>query len=309
MQMRLVLLLAFWIAALAPLVVLVAWPAAEAGETNAVGAPMADRGAGAVVAAVLVALATGGLLAQAVAMHIQRHRRAWAVMLAQASHDLRTPLGAMLGFAELMAKPDLPPPAETRRASYLEHVRACGAHLLALVEDLGAFGRAAAGREALAEEAFAVHDLLAAAALLVTPQAERRAIAIALDDASAGAFVRGDQLALRRALGNLLANAVTYTHAGDRIVLSASRAADGGIELAVRDHGPGIARNELARIVAPFRRGGAAAARGNPGSGLGLSIVAAIARAHGGALRLASLPGQGVRATIALPRARVRKVL
>jgi signal transduction histidine kinase len=304
MPVRVLLLMAFWTAALAPLTVLVAWPAAEAGEVSLSGAPAGDRGAFAI--AVLVALATGALLAQAVTMHIQRGRRAWAVMLAQASHDLRTPLGALLGFAELMAKPDLPPPAATRRATYLEHVRACGAHLLALVDDLGAFGRAGAGKEALAEETFAVRDLLDGAALLVTPQAERRGIVVALEDASAGASLRGDRHALRRALGNLLANAVTCTHAGDRIVLSASRAADGGLDLVVRDHGPGIARDELARITEPFRRGRAAVARGDAGSGLGLAIADAIARAHGGALRLASLSGQGVRATIALPSKRVR---
>ncbi len=303
MPVRLLLLLAFWIAALAPLAVLAAWIPAEAGEAAA-AVPVA-AGRGAFVVAILAALAIGGVLAHATALPLLARQRAWAFVLAQASHDLRTPLGALLCYAELMAKPDLSPPGAARRKAYLGDIQDCGAHMLALIEGLDAFGRAEAGAGALAEEVFATQDLLDAAALLVAPQAKRRDIAVVVDPGGAGMRLRGDRHALRRALVNLLANAVAYTHAGDRIVLSAGRDADGRAELVVADHGPGIARAELARIVEPFRRGGAEVARGSPGSGLGLAIVSAIAKAHGGALRLASAPGQGVRAAIVLPRARI----
>ena len=303
MPVRLLLLIAFWIAALAPLAVLAAWIPAGAGEAAA--AMPAAAGRGAFVVAILAALAIGGVLAHAMALPIRARQREWAFVLAQASHDLRTPLGALLCYAELMARPDLSPPGTARREAYLGDIQDCGAHMLALIEGLDAFGRAEAGAGALAEEVFATQELLGAAALLVAPQAERRGIAVVVDPGGVGTMLRGDRHALRRALGNLLANAVAYTHAGDRVVLSVGRDPDGSVELVVADHGPGIPQAELAQIAEPFRRGGAEVARGSQGSGLGLAIVSAIAKAHGGALRLASAPGEGVRAAIVLPRARM----
>ena len=227
-----------------------------------------------------------------------------AGLLAEVAHELRTPLGAILGFAELLG---MSPPA--RAPEYLAHIRDCGTHMQALIDGLIEFGGTRSGAAALAEENVAPRALLDDAALLVGPQAAARGIAIAVgvEPPLDGASLRGDRRALRRILANLLANAVRYTHAGDRIALLARPAADGGAELSVVDHGPGIPAAELARLGEPFRRGSAERARGSPGSGLGLAISRALAQAHGGALRLESAPGAGTRATLVLPAARIER--
>lgn len=223
-----------------------------------------------------------------------------AGLLAEVAHELRTPLGAILGFAELLG---MSPPA--RAPEYLAHIRDCGTHMQALIDGLVEFGGARSGAAKLAEDRIPPRALLDDAATLVVPQAKARGIAIAVEDRLGGAALQGDRQALRRILANLLANAVRYTHAGDRIELIAQPAPDGGAEIAVADHGPGIPAAELAGLGEPFRRGKAEIARGSPGSGLGLAISRALAQAHGGALRLESAPGAGTRATLVLPPARV----
>lgn len=106
--------------------------------------------------------------------------------------------------------------------------------------------------------------------------------------------IRADPVRLRQALDNLLANALTHGSSGEPVVVGA-RAKDGELLLFVRDAGPGIPREEQARVFDPGVRLNAA----RPGSGLGLAVVRAIAQAHGADLRLDSAPGRGATFTLA----------
>jgi two-component system sensor histidine kinase BaeS len=107
-------------------------------------------------------------------------------------------------------------------------------------------------------------------------------------------------VALERALVNLVDNAVRYTPAGGKVEVSTA-SADGWVEVAVQDSGPGIAPADAARIFEPFVRLEDARAKEPAGSGLGLAIARSIASAHGGTLALESTPGAGSRFTIRLP--------
>jgi two-component system sensor histidine kinase SenX3 len=127
-------------------------------------------------------------------------------------------------------------------------------------------------------------------------------VAVRVDDI-VPATVTGDGLALRRALRNLVENAVKYTPAGGKVELSLVRE-DGCAALSVRDTGIGIAPADAERIFAPFVRLDAARSRDTGGTGLGLAIVRSIAAAHGGTLTLDSRPGVGSRFTLLLPLAR-----
>jgi signal transduction histidine kinase len=181
-------------------------------------------------------------------------------------------------------------------SSSLEEVE----RLIRLAEDLLLLSRSTAGPETprgrvelepLALDVFDVGVRLA----------QGTAVSVRLDDVTA-ATVRGDALALRRAVLNLIENAVKYTPAGGKVELSLT-IDDGHASLAVQDTGIGIAPADADRIFEPFVRLDAARARATGGTGLGLAIARAIVLAHGGTLTLESRPGAGSRFVVRLPLA------
>ncbi|HSD27055.1 MAG TPA: ATP-binding protein, partial [Vicinamibacteria bacterium] len=116
--------------------------------------------------------------------------------------------------------------------------------------------------------------------------------------------VRGDAAALRRALANLLANAAKFAAAGRWVAVRASAAPGGrAVELRVEDRGPGIPRDERGRVFEPFYRGPAAERNATPGSGLGLSLVRHVVRAHGGSVHVEGREGGGAAVVVELPAA------
>jgi signal transduction histidine kinase len=129
------------------------------------------------------------------------------------------------------------------------------------------------------------------------PVAEERGVALTLD-APQGTKLRGDPFLLAQALGNLVDNAVKYSPAPGKVTIDLARGPENRIELSVADAGLGISDEEKPRVTGRFYRG--AAARGTAGSGLGLSLVEAVARLHGGSLVLDDA-APGLRATLVLP--------
>ena len=114
-----------------------------------------------------------------------------------------------------------------------------------------------------------------------------------------------DRQKLRQVLLNLLTNAIKYTPEGGSVSVTAASVAD-GFDIKVADTGIGIAADDLQRCLQPFVRLSDPLTAGVEGAGLGLTIARRLTEAHGGALRLASVPGQGTTATIHLPRQRCR---
>jgi signal transduction histidine kinase len=112
--------------------------------------------------------------------------------------------------------------------------------------------------------------------------------------------VLADPRGLRTILTNLLQNAVTYSPEGGEVRLSASQGA-GGVRIVIEDDGPGVDPDEVERLMRPFEQGENALTRQAEGAGLGLPIVALLARAMGGAFRMTSEPGRGLRAEVLLP--------
>jgi signal transduction histidine kinase len=142
-----------------------------------------------------------------------------------------------------------------------------------------------------------ISALVQDAAELYGPAAEAKDIALTCT-AAAGLLANGDRHLLAQAVGNLLDNAVKYTPAGGRIDLNAGLAEDGGIAVTVGDSGPGIPEAEQTRVIERFYRGDSS--RHAEGVGLGLSLVDAVARLHGGELRLEG-NNPGLLAILALP--------
>ncbi len=216
---------------------------------------------------------------------------------ADAAHELRTPLTALKGELEVALRAARSP-EEYRRVlhSNLEEVE----HLIRLVEDLLLFSRSAAAlgppRERVELEPLVLEVLEAGA---------RRAQGVGVTvraDALEPAVVLGEAGALRRALGNLVDNAVKYTPAGGKVELSLL-VAEGQARIVVRDTGIGIDPADAARIFDPFVRLDAARGRDASGAGLGLALVRAIVLAHGGTITVDSTPEAGSRFTVSLPLA------
>lgn len=214
------------------------------------------------------------------------------------AHDLRTPLAETRARLEGLLRQPAGPNALD--AASLDGIAAAIADIDRLIGVFNALLRLAELDTGLRRASFAQVDLAALlddAAELYGPMAEAKGLALE-SHTEAGLGLNGDRQLLAQAIGNLLDNAVKYTPAGGSIRLRAEAGVDGRILISVADSGPGIPEDERARVVQRFYRGDAS--RHAEGVGLGLSLVEAVARLHGGELRL-DPNNPGLRAILALP--------
>lgn len=237
-------------------------------------------------------------LGQANAAAAIEMRKKWD-MLAHLSHELRTPMTAVIGFSELI-RAQMFGAVEERYRGYAEHIHVSGRHALELIDAILEVSRAESGRLALHEEEIAPVGLIEECLHMVEPSAADRRLTLerAIDPALPRLQV--DPAKLRQAVLNLLTNAIKYTPEGGRVTLSVGRVA-GGLEIAVADTGIGIAAADLERCLEPFVRLGNPLTAGVEGMGLGLPLAKRLIEAQGGRLHLASAPGRGTRVTLRLP--------
>jgi signal transduction histidine kinase len=223
--------------------------------------------------------------------------------LATMSHELRTPLNAIIGFSELMLVERFGP-LGGRYAEYAKDIHESGAHLLEVINDILEIAKAGS-RPTLAEEVAAIDDVADAACRLVAPRAEKAGVVLTVSIPPDMPRLRGDPRKIKQMLLNLLANAVKFTPAGGRVEIRASAHPKRGLSISVEDTGIGIAPENMAHVVRPFFQVDSTLGRRHEGTGLGLSLVDAMIRQHGGALRLDSEPRRGTLATISFPRVRL----
>jgi two-component system sensor histidine kinase MprB len=218
---------------------------------------------------------------------LESSRDAQRQLVADASHELRTPLTSIRANVELLERArDMEP---TERAGVLASVRGQLEDLTILVGDLVDLARP--GERALEPpEDLRLDELVADA----VQRARRHAPATTFALIAEPSMVSGSRRRLARAVGNLLDNAVKWSPPGQPVEVSVTAG-----EVTVRDHGPGIAEDDLPHVFDRFYR--APAARGLPGSGLGLAIVKHVADAHGGSVVAEQAPGGGARLRLALP--------
>ena len=214
---------------------------------------------------------------------------------ADAAHELRTPLAALRGSIEVALRGDRAP-GEYRRvlASSLDDVE----RLIRLSEDLLLLSRSQAGPEP-ARTRVDLEPLLLEVFDAGARLGQAAGVSVRIE-AAAPAPVRGDASALRRALGNLVENAVKYTPRGGKVGLGLT-ADDGAAVVTVSDTGIGFPPADAERIFEPFVRLDAARGRDTGGAGLGLAIARSVVQAHGGTVSVESRPGAGSRFTIRLP--------
>ena len=203
--------------------------------------------------------------------------------VANVSHELKTPLTVVRGFAETLADDD--PPADVRR-QFAESIAGHTRRMQRLVDDLLDLSRIESGGWVpdphSVELAAVVGDDISAA----RATADRKGIELAVELADDATAIVADPVALRQVVGNLVENAVRHTATG-RVTLSTRREL-GGVTVSVRDTGCGISAEHLPRIFERFYRVDPARSREQGGTGLGLSIVKHLVEAHGGRVRAES---------------------
>lgn len=227
-----------------------------------------------------------------------------AAFLAAMSHELKTPLNAVLGFSEIIRDEMLGPVGHEGYRDYAGDIHKSGARLLAVINDVLDVSRLEGGLLTIEAHSENILDVAEGAIKLARGLTQdRRAIEIDVPAETPSLFV--DPRRLSQALGNLLANALKFTPESGRVCFAARLQPDGGIHLMVEDTGIGMAEETIAVALEPFRQLDGSLARRFEGAGLGLSIAKALAELHGGHLSVRSAVGEGTLVTIALPAARV----
>jgi PAS domain S-box-containing protein len=228
----------------------------------------------------------------------ERASRVKGQFLSTMSHELRTPLTAVIGLADLMES-DVAGPTTPRQKEYLGRIRSSAWHLASIIDEILNFTRAAAGKESVRLADVDVADIARSVVATLTSEAERRSLALRLAGADDCVPILADGGKLRQILINLVGNAIRFTDSGSvDVELDAGTT---GIEVHVRDTGPGIPADRMDEMFEPFVQGDQSATRNCGGTGLGLTVARRLARLMGGDVVAASTPGTGSTFTLRLP--------
>jgi two-component system phosphate regulon sensor histidine kinase PhoR len=217
--------------------------------------------------------------------------------VANVSHELKTPLTAIRGFAETLVA-EMPPDAP--HTQFAQTIRANAERMQHLVDDLLDLSRIESGGWVPTPTLMDVRAVAGEAIAPYLAEAEQRRSAIEVNIEGDAATLRADPVAVRQALANLVENALRYTPAGGTITVF-SRPEPSGVALGVRDTGSGIPGEHLPRIFERFYRVDAARSRAAGGTGLGLAIVKHLVEAHRGHVSAESRVGSGTVVTMHFP--------
>lgn len=248
---------------------------------------------------VLTALPLGGGGAVVALYDLTATRRLERVrsdFVANVSHELKTPLTVISGFAETILDDDLPP---DKRKQFAGSIRNNAARMQRLVDDLLDLSRIESGGWKPDPSLVDLVHMFGEVANGVQTAAAEKTISVESAVAPGAESILADATAVRQIMTNLAENAVRYTREGS--VTLFSEPAEGGVWVGVRDTGIGIPAEHLSRIFERFYRVDAARSRALGGTGLGLSIVKHLVEAHGGRVRAESAVGRGTTVAVFIP--------
>ena len=217
--------------------------------------------------------------------------------VANVSHELKTPLTAVSGFAETLLDEGISAPDRRR---FVETIRANATRMQRIVDDLLDLSRIESGGWRPELAVMAVPALVDEILSACQQSAGTKALALVADVGADALELRADPTAARQVLQNLVENAVRYTSEGS-VILRASRWGQTGIRFTVQDTGVGIPTEHLPRIFERFYRVDSARSRDIGGTGLGLAIVKHLVEAHNGDVEASSQPGRGTAINVVFP--------
>ena len=189
--------------------------------------------------------------------------------LSSMSHELRSPLNAILGFAQLMDS-DVPPPSDTQKSS-IDQILHAGWYLLELINDILDLAVVESGRLSLSLEAVSLPEVMIECQAMIEPQAQKRGIRMTFPKFDAPCFIRADRTRLKQVLINLLSNAIKYNKEGGMVEVTCVLTSSSRLRISVRDTGEGLSPEKVGQLFQAFNRLGKEAT-GEEGTGIGLVV-------------------------------------
>ena len=206
------------------------------------------------------------------------------------SHELRSPLNAILGFAQVMES-DSPPPSATQKAS-IEQILHAGWYLLELINDILDLAVIESGRLALSLEAVSLPEVMLECQSMIEPLAQKRGIVMTFPEFKNPCFIKADRTRLKQVLINLLSNAIKYNKAGGTVVVDCGAGTSGHIRISFTDTGAGLSVEKLSQLFQSFNRLGQEAS-GEEGTGIGLVVSKRLVELMQGLIGVESTVGTG----------------
>jgi signal transduction histidine kinase/CheY-like chemotaxis protein len=210
--------------------------------------------------------------------------------LSSMSHELRSPLNAILGFAQLMES-DSPPPTPSQKESIGQILQA-GWHLLKLINEILDLARIESGRLSLSPEPLSMAEIMLECHAMIESQAQKRGIGMTFPPLDIPHFVHADRTRVKQVLINLLSNAIKYNKAGGTVVVDCFASSPERIRISVKDTGEGLTPEKLEQLFQPFNRLGQES-RAEEGTGIGLVVAKQLTELMGGAIGVESTVGVG----------------
>jgi CheY-like chemotaxis protein len=210
--------------------------------------------------------------------------------LSSMSHELRSPLNAILGFAQLMES-DSPPPTPAQQESIAQILQA-GWHLLKLINEILDLAKVESRQVPMSEEPVSLAEVMLECQAMIEPQAQQRAIKLTFPKFDIPYFVRADRTRVKQVLINLLSNAIKYNIKQGTVEVKCTEGTPGRIRVSIRDTGAGLYPEQLAQLFQPFNRLGQEAG-GEEGTGIGLVVAKRLVELMGGVIGVESTVGVG----------------
>lgn len=224
------------------------------------------------------------------------------LFLANMSHELRTPLNAIIGFSDVMKQRVFGALGSDFYEQYVHDINSSGHHLLELIEDILDISKVEAGKLEPTPEVIDLSETIQSCLRYFSVTAENADVDLILDIPDDRIYIRADKRMFRQILLNLVSNAVKFTDAGGTVTVSAE-SGPSEVKICIKDEGIGIAPENITKVMEPFGQVDSALNRRYDGTGLGLPLASALAKAQGGEFMLESMLGEGTTAAFTLPRA------
>jgi PAS domain S-box-containing protein len=220
-------------------------------------------------------------------------------LLQRISHEVRTPLHAILGFAEVMLEERFGPIGNDRYKDYIKDIHASAKHVMSLANDLLNLAKIEAGKLELEFAPVDANRIVRECVSLMQPQAAQERIIVRLSLFDKLPLVMADERSLRQILLNLMSNAVKFNEPGGQVIVSTALDEEDHPVIRVRDTGVGMNEGEIDQALEPFRRVGDG--RRADGAGLGLPLTKALAEANHAGFSIKSRKEQGTLVEVAFP--------
>lgn len=245
-------------------------------------------------------------LSQAAVESLEELSKTKTAFVTNMNHELRTPLGSIIGYVEIVQEMTENKP-ELGIRNYLEVIDKNASLLLDLVDDIFSLTKLDSNLAPLADVSVDISQIVEESITILQPDREKKKIEIhRAIDPKLSFFVQGDKGRLVQVVVNLLSNAIKFSKPNSQIDVGVHviRHEDNleSIQIIVRDYGIGIPASEVSKLFTRFYRAKNAKDRQYPGTGLGLSIVEQIVHAHGGTVRVESVEGEGTTFIVELPK-------